>query len=65
MMVFDGLRFSGPILLIPLEDFIGGPSRLAAFDTLTCILSVVGIVNMIFCLFVTPRYRTMKDETAI
>ena len=57
MMLFDGLGYIGPIIMIPLGDFIGGESRLATFDSLTYVLTTVGVISMIWCLIIAPRYR--------
>lgn len=57
MMLFDGLGYIGPIIMIPLGDFIGGESRLVTFDSLTYVLTTVGVISMIWCLIIAPRYR--------
>ncbi|MGB0991216.1 MAG: DUF5690 family protein [Akkermansiaceae bacterium] len=60
MMLFDGLGYIGPIIMIPLGDFIGGDSRLETFDSLTYALSAVGVLSMIACYIIAPRYK--KDD---
>lgn len=62
MMLFDGLGYIGPIIMIPLGDFIGGDSRLATFDSLTYVLSVVGVVSMIWCMVIAPKYQSNNSS---
>ncbi|MBK1835446.1 DUF5690 family protein [Roseibacillus ishigakijimensis] len=64
MMLFDGLGYLGPIIIIPLGDIIGGESRLATFDILTYTLAAVGVTGMVACLLLTPRYRQKQAAEA-
>lgn len=60
LMLFDAIGYVGPILMIPLSDWLGSSSRLAVFDTFTFLLSAVGILCMLLSIFLTPRLH--KDH---
>ncbi|GAA5496702.1 hypothetical protein Rhal01_02887 [Rubritalea halochordaticola] len=62
MMLFDGLGYIGPILLIGFGDKIGGESRLATFDAFTWVLAIFGGAALIYTNLILKKYTAKKAE---
>jgi hypothetical protein len=64
MMLFDGIGYLGPIMVIPLSDFLlgDGDSRLEAFDVITWVLGGISLVSCLWVFLTLPRYRPINGR---
>lgn len=62
MMLFDGLGYIGPILLIGMGDKIGGSNRLATFDAFTWVLAIFGGAALIYTNVILKKYTAKKSQ---
>ncbi len=59
MMLFDGIAYLGPIMVIPLSDIMlrDGGSRLEAFDVITWVLGGISVASCLWVFLTLPRYQ--------
>lgn len=64
MMLFDGIGYLGPIMIIPLSDLLlgDGGSRTVAFDVITCVLGGISVVSCLWVFLTLPRYQPSTRE---
>jgi hypothetical protein len=64
MMLFDGIGYLGPIMIIPLSDLLlrDGGSRLVAFDVITWGLGGISVVSCLWVFLTLPRYRSATND---
>ncbi len=65
MMLFDGIGYLGPIMVIPLSDLLlgDGGSRLFAFDVITWVLGGISVASCLWVFLTLPRYRLSTSAT--